>query len=201
MWIGYFLQGAGLGLSASATPGPLQALLIARAAQHGWKRTLPAVFAPLLSDGPIVALVLLLLTQLPAGLIRFIRLAGGIYVIYLALRIFQTFCTYHPAESAPQASQRSLLQAIGINLLNPNPYLFWSMAAGPTVLQGWAINPGLALTFVGGFYLVFILSSILLIVLFSTARSLGPRAIRILLGCSSLALLIFGAYQIYLGSV
>ena len=193
------MQGAALGLSATATPGPLQAFLISRAVQHGWKRTLPATLAPLLSDGPIIALVLLVLTQLPAEFIRFLRIAGGGYVIFLAWRTYLSFRSYQAEQSVLEAGQRTLLQAMGINLLNPNPYLFWSLAAGPAVLQGWAIHPMLALGFVAGFYGIFILSSMLLVILFSTARSLGPKAVRTLLGISALALLAFGLYQIFQG--
>lgn len=199
MWIGYLLQGAALGLSATATPGPLQAFLISRAMLHGWKRTLPATLAPLLSDGPIVALVLLVLTQLPPEFIRFMRVAGGLYVLFLAWRTYQSFRAYSPSLQPAPGSDRTLLQAMGINLLNPNPYIFWSLAAGPAVLQGWAINPLLAVAFVAGFYGIFVLSSALLVVLFSTARALGPRVVRLLLGVSVLALLAFGLYQIAQG--
>lgn len=196
MLFAYLLQGAALGLSASATPGPLQAFLISRAVQHGWRRTLPATLAPLLSDGPIVALVLLVLTQLPPELIRFLRIAGGVYVLFLAWRTWLTFRSSQAAPPQAPQTQRTLLQAMGINLLNPNPYLFWSLAAGPIVLQGWAQSPALALGFVVGFYGVFILSSALLVLLFSGARALGPRAVRGLLALSSAALLAFGLYQV-----
>ena len=199
MWISYLLQGAALGLSASATPGPLQAFLISRAMLHGWKRTLPATLAPVLSDGPIVALVLFALTRLPPDFIRFLRIAGGLYILYLAWRTYQSFRSFSSDAPAAQDTHRSLLQAMGINLLNPNPYIFWSLAAGPAVLQGWAIHPALALAFIVGFYGIFVLSSALLVILFSTARALGPRAIRLLLAVSAVALLAFALYQIYQG--
>ena len=43
----YFLQGATLAISAAIMPGPYQAYLLSQALRHGWKRTLPAAFAPL----------------------------------------------------------------------------------------------------------------------------------------------------------
>ena len=195
MLAAYLIQGAALGLSATATPGPLQAFLISRAIRDGWRRTLPAALAPLLSDGPIVALVLLALTQLPPGLIQFLRVAGGLYVIYLAWRTFLAFRRYDPAAQISASPRGSLLQAMGINLLNPNPYIFWSLAAGPTVIQGWALDPALALAFVAGFYGVFVFSSAALVLVFAGARAFGPRVVRGLLALSSLALLLFGLYQ------
>ncbi len=199
MLFSYLLQGAALGLSASATPGPLQAFLISRAVQHGWRRTLPATLAPVLSDGPIVALVLLVLTQLTPELIRFLRVAGGLYVLFLAWRTWLAFRHNRADQPAEPATDRTLLQAMGINLLNPNPYIFWSLAAGPIVLQGWAISPVLALGFVAGFYGIFLLGSVLLVLLFSSARALGPRVVRGMLALASMALLAFGLYQVAAG--
>ena len=201
MLFGFLTQGAALGLSATATPGPLQAFLISRSIQDGWKRTLPATLAPLLSDGPIVVLVLLALTQLPAEFIRILRIVGGGYVIFLAWRTYLSFRGYPTRPPAPETNRKTLLQAMGINLLNPNPYIFWSLVAGPIVLQGWAIHPTLAVGFVAGFYGIFILSSALLVVLFAITRNLGPRVVRALLGTSAMALLAFGLYQIAQGVV
>ena len=55
----------GFAFAAALQPGPLQAYLLASVAQRGWKRTLPAALSPLLSDGPIILVVLLVLTRLP----------------------------------------------------------------------------------------------------------------------------------------
>jgi threonine/homoserine/homoserine lactone efflux protein len=64
MWL-YILQGIGYGLAAAAQPGPFQTYLISQALIKGWRRTVPAALAPLVSDGPIIALCLLVLSQLP----------------------------------------------------------------------------------------------------------------------------------------
>lgn len=53
--------GSGLAFAAAVQPGPLQAFLVSRVVARGWRHTLPACIAPLLSDGPIA----LLLTQPP----------------------------------------------------------------------------------------------------------------------------------------
>jgi threonine/homoserine/homoserine lactone efflux protein len=77
----YFIQGVTFGFAAAVQPGPFQTYLISQTVSHGWRRTLPAVFAPLLSDGPIIALVLLVLSHVPDGAIQFLRLAGGAFVV------------------------------------------------------------------------------------------------------------------------
>jgi len=80
----YFFQGAALAMSATIMPGPFQAFLLSKALQNGWKRTLPAAFAPLVTDGPIIALVLLILTRMPPRLIDLLHLAGGLFILYIA---------------------------------------------------------------------------------------------------------------------
>ena len=81
---GYLLQGLGLGLTAAAQPGPFQAYIISESLSRGWRRALPAALAPLLSDGPIILIAILLLTRLPAGWERILNLLGGLFVLYLA---------------------------------------------------------------------------------------------------------------------
>ena len=135
--LAYLLQGITLGLSAAATPGPFQAFVIGQALKNGWRRTLPAAFAPLLSDGPVILLMVLLLTSLPAGLLRAIQIAGGVYVLFLAwnaLQVYRHFQTLVPAGG----SGKTLLQAAGMTLLSPGLYIYWSMLAGPILVRGWS---------------------------------------------------------------
>ncbi|MBK9210593.1 MAG: hypothetical protein IPL71_20865 [Anaerolineales bacterium] len=56
-------------------PGSFQTYLISQTLTRGWKRTLPAALAPLISDGPIILICLLLLSQVPDWLKRFLHIA------------------------------------------------------------------------------------------------------------------------------
>ena len=87
----HFFQGAALALSGVIMPGPFQAFLLSKYLQNGWRRTLPASFAPMLTDGPIIALVLLILTQLPHGFVDILHIAGGLFILYISKGIFQSF--------------------------------------------------------------------------------------------------------------
>jgi len=60
-----FLQGVGLAFPSILSPSPLKIFLISRALQNGWRSTLPSSFVSLLTDGPIVVLMLFLLNQVP----------------------------------------------------------------------------------------------------------------------------------------
>lgn len=197
----YFLQGAGLGFSASVTPGPFLAFLMAQTLKNGWKRTLPASLAPLLSDGPIVILVLLVLTQTPAWLLSVLQVAGGLFILYLAKGALFA----RPAPETPnpelmaEAAHHNFVKAALMNTLSPGPYIFWSLIAGPIVLEAWRQSPGLGLIFVLGFYGTLIGGFAAFVLLFATASRLDPKVSRALTLISGLVLLVFGLYQLSQG--
>ena len=196
--LAFLLQGFSLGLSAAASPGPFQAFLIGRTLKNGWKQTLPACLAPLISDGPIILVMVLLLTSMPIAVLRMIQLAGGAYVLYLTWKSYQAYRDYQPS-AAPQETDQTLKQAVITNLLSPGPYVFWSMLAGPALVKGWRQSPLIGLSFLFGFYSVMIGALVLLVVLFGAARQFGPRLNRALIGLSALALFCFGIYQLWQG--
>ena len=199
MWL-YVLQGIGYGLAAAAQPGPFQTYLVSQALTKGWKPALPAAFAPLISDGPIIALSLLVISQLPSWLERFLYLAGGLLLLYLAYSAYRSWKSFDPNIPPPGMERpQSLLKAALINALNPNPYLFWSLVTGPILLTGWRETPLHGLGFVVGFYATMILGFSVLIIVFGSALQLGPRVNRALLGISAVALFCFGLFQLWLG--
>ncbi len=196
--LAYLLQGLSLGLSAAASPGPTQAFIIGASLRNGWRRALPGALAPLISDGPIIALMLLILTQMPAVVLRGIQVVGGAYVLFLAWKSFQAYRSYRPVE-APAGPNRTLWQAVTMNFLSPGPYIFWSLLAGPVLVRGWNETPARGLTFLFGFYSALVGGLAALVILFGAARQLGPRVNRALIGLSALALFGFGLYQIWQG--
>jgi threonine/homoserine/homoserine lactone efflux protein len=196
----YFISGIILGFSAAIMPGPLITYLFSASLTQGFRRTLPAAFAPLMTDGPVALLVLLVLTQLPFWVIRVLRFSGGLFILYLAFVAWKTWKTYNTISYPPTKSgQNSLFKAAIINLLNPGPYLGWSLVLGPLFLKGWnetAIN---GITLLVSFYGIMILTFIGSIILFSTVRNIGPKITRTLIAVSAIALAFFGFYQIFAG--
>jgi len=199
MWL-YIVQGIGYGFAAGVQPGPLQTYIISQTLFKGWRRVLPAAFAPLISDGPIITICLLVLSQVPLWLQRFLYFAGGLFVLYLAYGAYQTWKNFDPnIPSTGSATDKSILKAALVNILNPSPYIFWTLVTGPILLKGWRETPVHGLGFIAGFYITMILSLVTIILLFSRARQLGPKINRILVGVSALALFGFGLYQLWLG--
>lgn len=197
----YLLQGLGYGFTAAVQPGPFQTYLLSQALRRGWQHTLPVALAPLISDGPIIALALLVLSQLPAGWERALFIAGGLFVLYLAWGAFRAWRAFDLTAPVPDAHfvEQGVLRAALVNALSPGPYLFWGLVTGPILLEGWRQAPVRGVGFLAGFYGAMVASLVALIVLFSTARRLGPRVTRALVGVSALALAGFGFLQLYRG--
>jgi threonine/homoserine/homoserine lactone efflux protein len=200
MMLSFLLQGLALGFAAAVQPGPFMAYLISQTLAHGFKRTWIAAFAPLLSDGPIIALSLLVLSQLPGWLQRGLNIAGGLFILYLAWGAFWQWRTFSGLAKTPAiVASQSLARAAFMNALSPFPYIYWSLVTGPILLAGWRSSPLNGISFLVAFYSIMISGFLALMALFSVARQFGARASRILLGISALALAGFGLFQLARG--
>ena len=200
MLMSFILKAAAVGFSAGVTPGPLQAAFLSFSIKGGWKKALPAAFAPLVSDGPVIILVLLVLNNLPDGFLTALQLGGSVFLLYLAWDAFRSYHHYQPIESAQAMNGwQTLLKATLMNLLAPGPWLFWSLINGPILLEAWAIAPAWGIAYAASFYGVFILVNIGLIVIFSTMRQLGERFRKGLLLASAVILAGFAIYQFVQG--
>lgn len=191
----YLLQGLTLGLSAAATPGPFQAFLLSQSARIGWRRSLPAAFSPLLTDAPIILLMVLMLSSMPGWLIDGLRLAGGLFLLYLAAKAFTTAGKSSPEPASARPVAATIIQAATINILNPNPYIFWSLVGGPVLLECWHKGMPYCLAFLFGMYGALTGGCACLIILFATAARLEQKFNSILLYISAAALGLFGIFQ------
>lgn len=199
MWP-YLLQGIGFGFAAAAQPGPFQTYLISQTLTQGWRRSLPAALAPLLSDGPIIALCLLVLSQVPAWLERVLYLAGGGFILYLAYGAYKSWRDFDPALPVTEiGAQQSVLKAALMNALSPGPYIYWTLVTGPILLRGWREAPLHGVSFLAGFYVTIVASLAGIVLMFGMAQKMGPQVNRALAGLAALALFIFGLYQFWLG--
>jgi len=198
------LIGAALGFSAAAQPGPFQAYLVSATMVRGWRRTLPTVFAPVLSDIPVVTLVLVVLTRIGPGWLDVLRAAGGLFLMFLAAKAWNAFrrfghgaVAHADAPADRPATSRTVLEAATVNLLNPNPYIAWSTVLGPLVLRAWRDAASHAVAFVLAFYATMVGATVVLVLLLGGARTLGPRVGRALVAASAVALAGFGCYLLW----
>ncbi len=163
---------------------------------------MPAALAPLISDGPILVLLLIVLAQLPEKGLSFIQTAGGLFILYLAWGAFRADSTDTSIQT-PAVDKRSgltgALQGAAMNALNPAPYIFWGTVGGPLLLNGWRISPWIGASFLIGFYGCMIPFFGILIWLFGRVGELSASARRMMNRFSGAALLLFGLSQLFLG--
>ena len=195
----YLVQGIAYGFAAAVQPGPFLTYLISLTLRSGWRRALPAVFAPLISDVPIIILVLFVLNHVPAWWVQVLRIAGGGFLLYLALNALRAWRDYDPQAIQTPRAANNLLRAALVNLLNPNPYIYWSLVLGPLLITGWREAPANGVVFLLVFYLMMISGMAGIMLMFAFTRRVGPQVSRALLGLSALALAGFGLYQIWVG--
>ncbi len=199
----FLLQGISFGYAAGMTPGPLQAFLFMQTLQRGWQQAIWLVLSPLISDAPVVALILFVLRGASEPLLRVIGFAGGVFVLYIAWGLFKQIRSgeFERAVVAGQIDSGSLPQAnttftmlrkaVGINLLGPGLWLFWSTAMGPIVIDAWRDSPPSAVIFVAGFYATFLAVMATQVLLFHQARRFGPKVVRYALWFARVAMLLF----------
>jgi len=195
MWL-YILQGIGFGMAAASQPGPFQTYLISQSLINGWRRTLPAALAPLVSDGPIIALCVLVLSQVPAGMEKTLYAVSGLFILYLAFGSYKSWRRNSALVTAENTARQSVWKAALMNSLSPGPYIYWTLVTGPILVAGWRESAAKGLGFLAGFYVTIVAVLAAIIVGFGLASRFGPRMSHAMLGLSTLALVLFGGFQI-----
>jgi threonine/homoserine/homoserine lactone efflux protein len=197
--INYLIFGITYSFACVVQPGPFQAFLFSQSIKNGWRKTIPLVFAPLMSDLPVILLVLLVLTNVPHEVLQILQIVGGLFLLYLAYTAYKAWRTFTPNVKDNIAPQFTVFKAVLLNLLNPNPYLAWSLILGPLLIKSWNEAPVNSIVLLTAFYSSMVIYSIGLTGLFAAARNFGPRIIRISIGISVIAFAAFGVYQLWAG--
>ena len=195
----YLIFGITYSFAAVVQPGPFQAFLFSQSITNGWRKTLPLVFAPLISDLPVIILVLFILTNVPQEVLWILQSIGGVFLLYLAFNAYKAWRNFHQNVVQEVSPQLNIFKAAMVNILNPNPYLAWSLILGPLLIKGWNESPVNGIILLLAFYSFMVIYSIAMIMLFAAARSFGPKVSRISIGISAIALTVFGLYQLGTG--
>lgn len=187
------LQGLVLGLSAGFAPGPLFTLVISESLRHGGRAGVRAALAPAVTDAPIIAATMFLLSRFShiQPLLGILSLLGALFVLFLAWENFTTRGIGEPGRAAPP---RSLQKGILVNLLSPYPYIFWLTVGGPITWKAFEESPLHAVLFVGTFYSLMVGSKIAIAVAAGRSRGLltGPAYLTVMrILAAALCLLAF----------
>ncbi len=209
----FLLPGMSIGLNAVTIPGPMTAYVINVALRAGWRRALLVVFSPLITDPPIILLVVLLLNQLQAilpGAVRVIQLLGGLLLLWIAFNAWKqyragvTFGAANPDKPVSDDDlrpRRVLAMGILMNLLSPGLYIFWTTVNGPLLIRALSISWLHAAAFLIGFYGVFMSGLAIIGFVFARAGSINPRVSRWLTLGTIALIVFFGARFIVLAAL
>jgi threonine/homoserine/homoserine lactone efflux protein len=128
---------------------------------------------------------------------RTLQAAGGVFLIYLAWGSYrqwkrQTTIGPETNDSVPH----TLVQAATVNILNPNPYLGWSLVLGPAFLAAWQQGPANAIVLIAAFYATMVAVLACTILFFGTTRLLGSGDGRAVMLVSAIMLAALGVYRL-----
>jgi threonine/homoserine/homoserine lactone efflux protein len=201
------LQGAGFGIAAGTSPGPLLSYLITTTLNHGWRRGVIVLLSPLIADIPIILLMVFILGALPDPVLTLIQIIGGVYVVWLAWDTWQkqadqanqalTAQSEHPHQTI--SKQQTLIQALGINMLSPGPYIFWGIITGPILRVALNQSLFLGVMFLIAFYGAFLSLLLIWVIVFDRLREINPTISAYILKFSVILLGFLGVVLILQG--
>jgi threonine/homoserine/homoserine lactone efflux protein len=143
--------------------------------------------------------VLLVLTNVAPEVLSALQIIGGIFLLHLAFNAYLTLHTFTTDVKADIKLQYTFFKAVLVNLLNLSPCQAWSLVIGPPLIKGWNKNQANGIVLLTGFYGFMIINSTGMIMVFASARNLGPRISQVAIGISVIAFAVFGFYQLWSG--
>jgi threonine/homoserine/homoserine lactone efflux protein len=189
----FLVLGAGIGFIAGVSPGPVLTLVVQETLRGGWPRGAAVAAGPLLADGPIIAVALLVVGQLPPGFVPAISLVGGLFLLYLAVTTGLSARQAELPRGQRLAAQGGFLTGLVARASSPNPYLFWALVGTPALLQAGQVGWWAAAAFLVGYYSTIVGSNVgLAVALHRWMSLLSDRAYRGLLLLGSALLAVFG---------
>ena len=113
-----------------ATPGPLVAAIMARAASGGFRAAAPLAYGAAVSEAIYIGLALVGLAALAASyawVLEVLRWGGAAWLVWIGIGLIRNAGAGagEPLEIAPGAGWRTFLTGLFINLGNPKVALFY----------------------------------------------------------------------------
>ncbi len=188
-------QGIGYGFAAGVSPGPFMNYLLTTTLTRGWRVGLVTIFAPLISDIPIMIFTIILLGSLSDSAISVMKIIGGLFTLYIA---WGTYQQYRAGAVLGEVNTDEILvrdtftKAILMNFLNPNPYLFWGTINGPILISALKQSAWHGLAFLFSFYGMFLGMMALQVMIFDRLGRINPQVTRRALLLALVILAILG---------
>lgn len=191
------------GISFATTPllsfGPFKVYVLSSAINQGWRRALPLATVPLLADLPVILLLWFVLQQIPDWSVNGLRILGGFFYIFLAVRLTRTARARLTPDMLEIERKRSYWQAVTAVWISPAVYINWGVIGIPALLSYGDQSALHAALFLVGFYLVWVGGLALQLYLVGQAGRVLQERTTYLVYAGSLLLVGFGIYQIWIG--
>jgi len=191
------LVGISLGLGAGLAPGPLLTLVVTTTLERGFGAGVRVAIAPLLTDAPIIALTVAVVSTVSDGVLQALGMAGG-----LAIAAMGVWTVASAGSAVAGAEDRSpnvdLWRGVVVNALSPHPWIFWIGVGAPLLVSSWRDSPARGAAFLAGFYLLLVGSKVLVAWLVARAgRRLGVDSRRKLIVIGGVLLTLGGGVLLW----
>lgn len=198
MWVS-LLQGFSYAAAPLSSFGPFKIFILSSALRNGWRRSLPLALTPLVADIPVILLLFLVLRQLPGWSINVLRVIGAFFYIYLAVGLYRRAQAPVDQEALAADSRISFWQAITAIWITPQAYINWSTIGIPAILGYAELSILHVASFLGGFYLVFVLGLAVQIILLGQAGKINKNITKYIIYAAAVVLVGFAIYQFWIG--
>lgn len=190
-----------MGLGEGIKPGPLNTLVITETLQHDWRAGTKVAISPLITDAPIITISAWMWSQATSlsGVEAFMYLAGAAFLTWLGIDGIRSASPTFDNLESPQ-DEHSLRRGVITNLLNPNPWMFWTLAGAPFMVAAWNQSPWMPFAYVIPFLSMLIGVKILIAVTFHRSKDwMSDGGLLWAIRVSSLALLALAALFVLQG--
>jgi threonine/homoserine/homoserine lactone efflux protein len=187
------------GLIAGLKPGPLGIYVVSQTLQKGIRSGFLSSLAPLITDGPIIALALLLTLSIEEQklAISIISIIGAIYLANISYKTLANTKEVSFNSGSEESAIDGLFTSVKINLLNPSPYLFWLTIGGSYIVNGTRLEAGVFISV--ALVTLCITKFIVALLVLALGSRFNPKAYSILLKTLALPLIYFSISLFYKG--
>ncbi|MDR0338418.1 MAG: LysE family transporter, partial [Planctomycetaceae bacterium] len=148
----FFWKGVLLGVHAGISPGPVTTLLVTESLLHGRRAGMRIAFVPVLTDLPVIAMIIPLLYYLMLDATTMIAIISMVGAFILCGFSCESFSVTASRYERGDVERVSLLRAVGMNFFNPNLYIYWMTICGPLAVSGLSCGWSTMFLFLTTFY-------------------------------------------------
>lgn len=150
------VMGIGLGLVAGLIPGAFSTVVATTALERGMRPGVKVALIPLVTELLVMLVAVFVLTRLPVGTFRWIGVAGGLLLIFMAFKVLRDARESDLLSAEDQTHGGHFLRVAVFGLVSPGPWAFWFFVGGPLLLGRWRVSPLQGVLFLTAFMACFI---------------------------------------------